>query len=66
MQIIISPARKMRVDTDSLPYRTLPQFIDQAAVILDYLKARSPAELHELWQCSERPTKANKAGVRLW
>lgn len=59
MQIIISPARKMRVDTDSLPYRTLPQFIDQAAVILDYLKARSPAELHELWQCSERLVMAN-------
>ena len=27
MRIIISPAKKMNVDTDSFPYRDLPEFL---------------------------------------
>ncbi len=32
MRIIISPAKKMNVDTDSLPRHSLPQFSPRAAV----------------------------------
>lgn len=38
MRIIISPAKKMNVDTDSLPYETLPLFIEEAEVLLRCLR----------------------------
>ena len=30
MKIVISPAKKMKVDTDSLPCRDLPEFLSNA------------------------------------
>ena len=30
MRIIISPAKKMRVDSDTLPVRDLPRFLERA------------------------------------
>lgn len=53
MQIILSPAKKMRVDTDSLPVLGLPPFLDRSRQLLDALRARSPQELQTLWKCSD-------------
>lgn len=64
MQIIISPARKMTVDPDGLPYRDLPKFLPQAQEILDYLKERSLAELQAIWQCSDRLVRTNAANLQ--
>ena len=38
MKIIISPAKKMNEDTDSLAWRDLPQFLPRTQVLLDQLK----------------------------
>jgi len=38
MKIIISPAKTMNIDTDSLDYNELPVFIKDTEVILEYLK----------------------------
>ncbi len=54
MKIILSPAKKMRVDTDSLEPEGLPEFIDQAAEILSWLKTKSEEELKSLWKCNDK------------
>ena len=38
MRIIISPAKKMKVDTDSLPYRDLPAFLSNTDEICGQLQ----------------------------
>lgn len=53
MKIIIAPARTMKVDTDSLPYQGMPQFIDKTKEILAWMRTLSYDELHKLWEnCS--------------
>ncbi|WP_267200951.1 peroxide stress protein YaaA [Limosilactobacillus kribbianus] len=60
MKIIISPARTMRVDTDSLPYQDLPQFLPQARQILAWMRTQTYDQLHELWwHCSTRLARTN-------
>ena len=49
MRLIISPAKKMREDTDSFPCHSLPRFLPQTREILAALRAMSPAELQALW-----------------
>ena len=53
MKIIISPAKKMRMDTDSLPWRELPVFLEQTELLLEKLKAMDYAQLKELWKCND-------------
>lgn len=53
MKIIISPAKKMREDTDSLPWKNLPCFIDKAEELKKALKELSAEELKKLWKCSD-------------
>ena len=49
MRIILSPAKKMNVDTDKLECQGLPVFIDQTEEILEWLCNKSHSELQELW-----------------
>ena len=53
MQIILSPAKKMRVDTDSLSVLDLPPFLERTGRLLDALRAYSPRELQALWKCND-------------
>lgn len=53
MRIIISPAKKMNVDTDSLPYRDKPVFLSQAEQIALALQGMSREELRQLWKCND-------------
>ena len=39
MRIILSPAKKMNVDTDKLEYKGLPVFLEQTEKILDWLRS---------------------------
>ncbi|MBQ7006883.1 MAG: YaaA family protein, partial [Oscillospiraceae bacterium] len=59
MRIIISPAKKMNVDTDSLPCSGLPQFVDRTQLLLDTLKGMSYAELKKLWKCNDSIAELN-------
>jgi len=54
MRIIISPAKKMNVDTDSLAWRDLPEFLRRTEAILDRLKAFSYEDLKTLWKCNDK------------
>ena len=53
MRIIISPAKKMRVDTDSLPIQALPAFLPETERLLAVLRAMTPKELQALWKCND-------------
>lgn len=53
MQIIISPAKKMRVDNDDLAPVAKPCFLKETETLLAQLRQMSYAELKQLWQCND-------------
>lgn len=59
MRIIISPAKKMRADTDSLPWQELPVFLEQAEQLMHILRSMSPGDLKKLWKCNDRILQLN-------
>lgn len=59
MKFIISPAKKMNVDTDSLPWQDLPQFLPQAENLKQYLQGLSFQECQALWKCNDAIAEQN-------
>lgn len=59
MKIIISPAKKMNVDTDSFPYRDLPKFLPNTEEICGQLQSMSYEELKKLWKCNDQIAQLN-------
>ncbi|MBR3561668.1 MAG: peroxide stress protein YaaA [Oscillospiraceae bacterium] len=57
--MILSPAKKMRVDTDSFAVRDLPQFLDKAETLLASLRAMEPRALQALWKCNDQIAALN-------
>ena len=53
MTIILAPAKRMHVDTDSFSVRGLPQFLDRTGKLLAVLRAMTPDELQRLWKCND-------------
>jgi len=64
MRIIISPAKTMNVDTDSLDYNQLPKFIKDTEVLLNYLKKLNYDELKSIWKCSDKLAELNYKRIR--
>lgn len=59
MRIIISPAKKMNVADDVLPYQGLPVFLDRTEEILEWLWSLSLKEAQGLWGCSDKLAQLN-------
>ena len=59
MKIIISPAKKMKIDTDTLEVRGLPVYLHEGEYLRDYLRSLSYEELKSLWKCSDQIAKQN-------
>ena len=59
MRIIISPAKKMKVDTDSLHYQTLPICLPRTQKLWGILQSMSDAELKKLWKCNDQIADLN-------
>ena len=59
MKIIISPTKKMRVETDSLSWRDLPLFLDKTEQIYDILRNLSKDELKKIWKCNDKIAALN-------
>lgn len=53
MKIIISPAKKMRVDTHTLPWLDLPAFLPDTEHLCKTMQGMSGQELKELWKCNQ-------------
>lgn len=64
MRIIISPAKKMNVDTDTLPWRDLPQFLGWAETLYDRLRGMDETRLKALWKCSDAIVRQNVERLR--
>ena len=59
MRIIIAPAKKMVVDTDSFAVDGLPQFLEQTERLKTVLQSMSPQDLQALWKCNDSIAKLN-------
>lgn len=59
MKIILSPAKKMNVETDILPPSGLPEYLDRTEVILSWLRSKSFGELKKLWGCNDKIAEQN-------
>ncbi|MFC6169496.1 peroxide stress protein YaaA [Loigolactobacillus jiayinensis] len=59
MKIIIAPAKKMKIDTDSFAIAALPQYLAATQQILASMRQRSFAELQTLWQCNDKLAHSN-------
>lgn len=53
MRIIISPAKKMNVNTDSMPWRDLPSFLSYTEQLAKILQSMGYDELKKLWKCND-------------
>lgn len=59
MQIIISPAKKMRTDTDSFDCQGLPVFVEQARQLAAQLQQMTLQQLQALWKCNDKILQQN-------
>ena len=59
MKIIISPAKKMNIDTDTLACRSVPVFLDETAELLTWMKNLTFAQAKELWKCNDKIAEQN-------
>ncbi|MEK4853407.1 peroxide stress protein YaaA [Paenibacillus sp. FSL H7-0756] len=59
MRIIISPAKKMKTDTDFLESRQAPQFLNESQTLLALLRKLSYAEAKALWKCNDAIAELN-------
>ncbi|KAA8782378.1 peroxide stress protein YaaA [Paenibacillus amylolyticus] len=59
MRIIISPAKKMKVDTDLMASAAIPQFINESEQLLSLLQTLSYDELKALWKCNDAIAEQN-------
>lgn len=59
MRIIISPAKKMKPDTDSLSWRDLPMFLSKTQLLCSILQSMSKEDLKKLWKCNDSIAELN-------
>ena len=64
IKIIISPAKKMNINTDTLEVKALPVYLCEAQYLWDYLKGLSYEELKTLWQCNDKIARLNYSRLR--
>lgn len=64
MRIIISPAKKMRTDTDSFLIEALPQFLADTERLLAAMRSTPDGELQALWKCNDAIARLNVERLR--
>ena len=61
MRVIISPAKKMNVDTDSFACHGLPQLLWKTEKLRDRLREMAYEELKALWRCNDQLARLSMA-----
>ena len=51
---MISPAKKMNVDTDSMPIVKLPIYLEETQILMAYLQGLTFREAKQLWGCNDK------------
>lgn len=59
MKIILSPAKQMNMNLDSLEPLGLPVFMEQSEEILAWLREQTYEELKKLWKCNDKIAEQN-------
>lgn len=59
MRIILSPAKKMNEDTDTLEALGLPQYIAQSEKILAWFRGQTYGDLQKIWKCNDKIAEQN-------
>lgn len=59
MRVILSPAKKMNVNTDDLAPCGLPAFMEQTEEIVHFLQGLSYGEAKKLWACNDGIAEQN-------
>lgn len=59
MKIIISPAKKMRIDTEA-EHQSMPFFLDKTQNLMSYLHGLSYEEAKKLWKCNDQIAITNR------
>ena len=59
MKIILSPAKKMITDTDSIAPVGMPDFLDKTTKILSWMKSLEKEELKAIWKCNDKIARQN-------
>lgn len=65
MKIILSPAKKMNTDLETLDYTALPEYLSRTEEILHWMQSKSYAELKKLWQCNDKIAEQNYARLKV-
>lgn len=58
MKIIISPAKKMNI-TDTMEWKGIPVYLEQAEKLKDYIRSLSYEEARNLWKCNDKIAQLN-------
>ena len=69
MRMIISPAKQMRVDTDTFDCNELPVFLDKTKILKDWISSLSYEQQKTLWVCNDKIARQNAerfAHMDLW
>ena len=59
MKIIISPAKKMNVDTDTYQVTGLPVFLEDTKLLMDEIRRLTFEQAKELWKCNDKLAQLN-------
>ena len=59
LKILISPAKKMNIDSDGLQGVSVPYFIEKAEFLRNILKSMSYEEQNKLWKCNDKIAALN-------
>ena len=59
MRIIISPAKKMNIDTDTLAFRSMPSFLSETEELLAWMRRLTFAEAKAIWKCNDKIAEQN-------
>lgn len=59
MRTIISPAKKMNIDSDTLPCQELPALLEKTEQIMRWMKSLTYGEAKKLWCCNDKIARLN-------
>lgn len=59
MRIILSPAKKMKIENDTLAYKELPVYLNRTEELLEWMRGLSYADAKKLWACNDQIAELN-------
>lgn len=64
MKIIISPAKKMNIDTETIGCQNKPPFLEKTEALMEWLKTLSYEEIKNIWKCNDKIAMQNIERLR--